>query len=68
MFICVLFVLPTASPVTKLDMNYAIVAIGGVVLLVALVWIAWGRHNFSGPMQTLMRQGDSAQDIDAKGD
>lgn len=52
-FICVLFILPTATPVTQLNMNYAIVAIGGVVLIVGLVWTFWGRHRFSGPVQTL---------------
>ena len=36
-------------------MNYAIVAIGGVVLIVGLVWVFWGRRRFSGPVQTLSR-------------
>ncbi|TFY50306.1 hypothetical protein EVG20_g11596 [Dentipellis fragilis] len=30
-FICVLFVLPTARPVTAQNMNYAIVAVGGII-------------------------------------
>ena len=55
-FICVLFILPTVTPVNQLNMNYAIVAIGGVVLLVGIVWITWGRFRFSGPAKTLVNQ------------
>ena len=57
-FICVLFILPTATPVTELNMNYAIVAIGGVVLIVLGVWVVWGRFNFSGPVRTLVSEAD----------
>ncbi|KAJ7101546.1 amino acid transporter [Mycena belliarum] len=51
-FICVLFVLPTAHPVTELSMNYAVVAVGGVMLLVLLMWVLWGRRRFVGPVLT----------------
>lgn len=54
-FICILFVLPTAHPVTKLSMNYAIVAVAGVILLVLLMWVFWGRTRFSGPVLTSER-------------
>ena len=57
-FICVLFILPTATPVTQLNMNYAIVAIGGVVLIVNLVWMNWGRFHFFGPVRTLNAEQD----------
>ncbi|PSR85522.1 hypothetical protein PHLCEN_2v5413 [Hermanssonia centrifuga] len=53
LFICVLFILPTATPVNQSNMNYAIVAIGGVLLIVASVWLIWGRSHFTGPVQTL---------------
>ncbi len=53
LFICVLFILPTATPVNQSNMNYAIVAIGGVLLIVASVWFIWGRSHFTGPVQTL---------------
>ena len=33
-------------------MNYAIVAIGAVMLIVAACWILWGRFQFVGPMKT----------------
>ena len=52
-FICVLFILPTATPVSQLNMNYAIVAIGGIVIIVGMVWIFWGRFHFSGPVRTI---------------
>ncbi|PPQ63900.1 hypothetical protein CVT24_010367 [Panaeolus cyanescens] len=51
-FICVLFVLPTAHPVNQTDMNYSIVSIGSILLLVSLTWFFWGRHTFVGPVHT----------------
>ncbi|KAH9944886.1 amino acid transporter, partial [Amylocystis lapponica] len=52
-FICVLFILPTAHPVDELNMNYAIVAIGGVILIVVSCWVLWGRFHFVGPVKTV---------------
>lgn len=34
-------------------MNYAIVAIGGVIILVGLCWMLWGRFHFVGPVKTV---------------
>ncbi|KAF7357366.1 Amino acid metabolite permease [Mycena sanguinolenta] len=51
-FVCILFILPTAHPVTELNMNYAVVAVGGLMLLVVLMWFLWGRTRFSGPVFT----------------
>ncbi|KAF7296863.1 Amino acid metabolite permease [Mycena indigotica] len=51
-FVCVLFVLPTAHPVNKLNMNYAVVAVGGLMLLVVLMWFGWGHGRFTGPVFT----------------
>ncbi|KAJ8597640.1 amino acid transporter [Rhizopogon salebrosus TDB-379] len=51
-FICVLFVLPTASPVNVLNMNYAIVAVGGLLVVVTINWFWWGRYSFKGPVKT----------------
>lgn len=33
-------------------MNYAVVAVGGCMLLVLLMWVFWGRTRFSGPVFT----------------
>ncbi|KAJ6624395.1 amino acid transporter [Mycena sp. CBHHK59/15] len=52
-FVCTLFVLPTAHPVNALNMNYAVVAVGGVLLLVLGMWVAWGRGRFTGPVLTV---------------
>lgn len=52
MFICVLFILPTAHPVNQLNMNYAVVAVGGIMLIVSSTWIFWGRFRFTGPVHT----------------
>ncbi|KAF8558648.1 amino acid transporter [Imleria badia] len=49
-FICILFVLPTSYPVNEFNMNYAILAIGGVAVIVAINWVTWGRYNFVGPV------------------
>ncbi|KAF8128590.1 amino acid transporter [Boletus edulis] len=54
-FICILFVLPTSYPVNEYDMNYAILAVGGVVVIVAINWVTWGRHSFVGPVQTVVK-------------
>ncbi|KJA23954.1 hypothetical protein HYPSUDRAFT_184693 [Hypholoma sublateritium FD-334 SS-4] len=51
-FICVLFVLPTARPVTQFNMNYAIVSVGGIFLIVGLTWFFWGQHHFVGSVHT----------------
>ncbi|KAG6380286.1 amino acid transporter [Boletus reticuloceps] len=40
--------------VNEYDMNYAILAVGGVVVIVAINWVTWGRHSFVGPMQTVI--------------
>ncbi|KAH9903180.1 amino acid transporter [Cubamyces lactineus] len=56
-FICVLFVLPTAHPTDALNMNYAIVAIGAVILLVGACWVFWGRLRFTGPVKTVKEEG-----------
>jgi amino acid transporter len=47
--ICVLFVLPTASPVKLSNFNYTIVAVGVVALGAWLWWIVSARKWFTGP-------------------
>lgn len=34
-------------------MNYAIVAVGGLLLLTVGAWIFWGRTRFIGPVRTI---------------
>ena len=40
---------PAEYPVTKDNMNYAVVIIGGVVLFASVYWIVSARHWFVGP-------------------
>lgn len=53
-FVCVLFILPTAYPVDVLNMNYAIVAVGGLLVVITINWFWWGRHSFKGLVKTVM--------------
>jgi amino acid permease (GABA permease) len=54
--ICVLFVLPTAGPVTASNFNYTIVAVAIVVGLAAVWWFASARKWFTGPRQNLIEK------------
>ncbi|KAJ3801608.1 amino acid transporter [Lentinula aff. detonsa] len=59
-FICVLFILPTGFPVNKNNMNYAVVSVGGIILIVATTWLSWGRFHYEGPVLTnVTRASDS---------
>ncbi|HEX7746616.1 MAG TPA: amino acid permease [Micromonosporaceae bacterium] len=51
--ICVLFVLPSASPITATNFNYTIVAVAVVVGVAALWWVLSARHWFTGPRHNL---------------
>jgi amino acid permease (GABA permease) len=54
--ICVLFVLPTAGPVTASNFNYTIVAVAIVVGAAAVWWFASARKWFTGPRQNLIEK------------
>lgn len=48
-FISILFVLPQVSPITRNTFNYAIVAVGFVVLFAAGYWLLSAHRWFTGP-------------------
>ena len=48
-FITAVFCLPTTYPITSQTLNYAPVAVGGIVCLVGLAWLFSAQHWFSGP-------------------
>ena len=48
-FITVLFMLPTASPVNRLNFNYTPVAVLAVLGFAGIWWIVSARHWFTGP-------------------
>lgn len=51
--ICVLFVLPTASPITATNFNYTIVAVAVVLGGAWLWWLLGARRWFTGPRHTV---------------
>jgi amino acid permease (GABA permease) len=54
--ICVLFVLPTAGPVTALNFNYTIVAVIIVVGGATAWWFLSARNWFTGPRQNVLEK------------
>jgi hypothetical protein len=53
-FITILFVLPTAYPVTATNFNYTIVALSIVIGGAAVWWALGARRWFVGPQSTLV--------------
>jgi amino acid transporter len=49
-FISVLFMLPTATPITASNFNYTPVVVLGVLLIVTVWWLASARYWFKGPI------------------
>ena len=54
--ICILFILPTASPITATTFNYTIVAVAIVVGAATIWWFASARKWFTGPKQNLIEK------------
>ena len=54
--ICILFILPTASPITALTFNYTIVAVAVVVGAATIWWFASAKNWFTGPKQNLIEK------------
>jgi len=48
-FICIILLLPQLSPITKLNFNYAPVAVGGVFAFSGIWWLVSARKWFKGP-------------------
>lgn len=65
-FVCILFILPTAVPVNSLNMNYAVVAIGGLLLFTILAWAFYGRLHFKGPRRTADETEPDPSEINSK--
>ena len=55
-FICVLFILPTASPITASTFNYTIIAVAVVLAFASIWWFASARKWFTGPKQNLIEK------------
>ncbi len=48
-FISILFMLPTASPVTAKTFNYTVVAVVAVLGFATIYWVVSARRWFKGP-------------------
>ena len=48
-FITILFMLPTVSPITKADFNYTIVAVAAVLGFAGIYWLVSAKNWFTGP-------------------
>jgi len=48
-FICIILLLPQLTPITKLNFNYAPVAVGGVFAFAGIWWLVSARKWFKGP-------------------
>jgi amino acid permease (GABA permease) len=55
-FICVLFVLPVAGPISVANFNYTIVAVAVVLGGATVWWFASARKWFTGPKQNLIEK------------
>ncbi|KAI8948842.1 amino acid/polyamine transporter I [Xylaria longipes] len=47
--ITIVFVLPTANPVTSQTLNYTVVAVGIIAIGATSAWVLWARKWFTGP-------------------
>ncbi|KAK1810558.1 polyamine transporter tpo5 [Friedmanniomyces endolithicus] len=50
LFVSIIFVMPTALPVTAETMNYAIVYLGAILFFSMLYWVVRGRKFYTGPL------------------
>ena len=44
-------------------MNYAVVAIGGLLFMTTCMWFSWGRSQFAGPVKTMIKLSDSRKAV-----
>ncbi|KAL8848872.1 MAG: hypothetical protein Q9221_006097 [Calogaya cf. arnoldii] len=50
LFASIIFILPTARPVSGYTMNYAIAFLGAILIFSAIFWYAGGRKYYTGPV------------------
>jgi len=50
LFVSIVFIMPTVMPVTDINMNYAIVYLGGILAFAAVYWYIQGRKFYTGPL------------------
>ena len=50
LFVSIIFLLPTIRPVTGLNMNYAVVFLGAILIAAMIWWYISGRKWYTGPL------------------
>ncbi|TKA69822.1 hypothetical protein B0A55_07506 [Friedmanniomyces simplex] len=50
LFVSIIFVMPTALPVSAESMNYAIVYLGAILFFSSVYWVIRGRKFYTGPL------------------
>ncbi|KAK4963514.1 polyamine transporter tpo5 [Elasticomyces elasticus] len=62
LFVSIIFVMPTALPVSAESMNYAIVYLGGILFFSLVYWFIRGKKFYTGPLiEAQPGEGDSQQ-------
>jgi len=64
-FISILFILPPLNPVTANNLNYAVVAVGMVLLFSSGWWLISARKWFKGPKLPSLDKVTTAEKIDS---
>nr|POF18596.1 putative amino-acid permease c15c4.04c [Quercus suber] len=63
LFVSIIFVMPTALPVSADTMNYAIVYLGAILFFSMLYWVVFGHKHYTGPLiEAEMHEDDSQAD------
>ncbi|RQM08015.1 hypothetical protein DH86_00001361 [Scytalidium sp. 3C] len=60
LFVSIIFILPTARPVTALNMNYACAFLALILLSAAIYWYISGRKFYTGPLIEAKARDDDA--------
>ena len=63
-YTCVVFLLPTAYPITLETFNYSPIALGVVLVAVMGWWVLDARHWFTGPVREIFHLGADADVLD----
>ncbi|KAK3669341.1 polyamine transporter tpo5 [Recurvomyces mirabilis] len=62
LFVTIIFVMPTALPVSADTMNYAVVYLGAILFFSTVYWFIRGRKFYTGPLIEAEIDEDSSQD------
>lgn len=63
----IIFCLPTLNPVNSQTLNYTVVAVGIIAVFSVVLWFAWARRWFVGPLRELQEAERLGVDITEPG-